>query len=586
MKKKKIMALLLMSSVMVTSPTLFTNPMVVFAEENTETPPEVESQIIEKNESTIAENTDVIEDNQGTVETNNGLIENNNGTVEMNKSDITTNNGAIVTNDGSVQNNKGTGVIESFEENNKDIAAATGDGIKINSGTVKENNGDILINQSEIVNNKEHVFSNDGDGVIIDNNGFVTNNHNFIETNNKEITNNSCDVKTNKNYIQTNGSSSDTEETGFAVVETNEGTVFNNYGIVKDNTGLISVNRENGYVNNTTGKVGENYGIVDITITADTKDEDLEKIAKNTVKNNYNEVHLKKSESDITTFFGMSGFNQQSGKDYYHPYLDSIVDGGTFTLSIPSRCGIDGLITLPSSSFDKLELIGEDLETNENGDYIVPIGTKFIVHGSVEFIGKWYRIVVSDGSVTVEEVVQNVEPITSSEAPKQFVSSVSGVEIKSWDDVSKVMETKANLIETQPNSNTKLFQLELSKDKLTIPANVVSSVATSAVDGLHCFIGNGNAITFVDNGTLENYVPTDFTFKDSQSDTMKVIDFAKPQTIGATVVLSTRVPVKNAPVAVWMWVDGEYQLLGQYSANETGNIAFPITSTGKIVLTY
>ena len=153
------MALLLMSSVMVTSPTLLANPMVVFAEENTETPPEVEPQIIEKNESTIAENTDVIEDNQGTVETNNCIIE--------------CNNGAIVTNNAEVQDNKGVGVIESFEENNKDETAATGDGIKINSGTVEENNGDILINQSEIVNNKEHVFSNEGDGVIIENNGFV-----------------------------------------------------------------------------------------------------------------------------------------------------------------------------------------------------------------------------------------------------------------------------------------------------------------------------------------------------------------------------------------------------------------------------
>ncbi len=571
MKKKKIMALLLMSSVMVTSPTLLANPMVVFAEENTETPPEVEPQIIEKNESTIAENTDVIEDNQGTVETNNGIIE--------------CNNGAIVTNNAEVQDNKGVGVIESFEENNKDIAAATGDGIKINSGTVKENNGDILINQSEIVNNKEHVFSNDGVGVIIENNGFVTNNHNLVKTNNKEINYNDGDVETNKNYIQTNGSSSNSN----ALVTKNEGTIFNNYGIVSDNAGVVGVNRKNGYVNNTTGKVGENYGIVDITIDAATANEDLEKIAKNTVKSNYNEVHLKKSESDITTFFGMSGYNGLTNDDYYHPYLDSIVAGGTFTLSIPSYCGIDGLITLPSSSFAKLDLMGEEtLEQNENGDYIVPIGTKFIVHGSVEFMGKWYRIVVSNGSVSVEEVVQNVEPATSApaETPQQFVSSVAGVEIKNWDDVSKVMESKADLIEAQPNSDIKLFQLELSKDKLTIPTNVVSSVATSAVDGLHCFIGNGNAITFVDNGTLENYIPTDFTFKDSQSDTMKVIDFAKPQSIGATVVFSTRVPVKNAPVAVWMWVDGEYQLLGQYSANETGNIAFPITSTGKIVLTY
>lgn len=51
--------------------------------------------------------------------------------------------------------------------------------------------------------------------------------------------------------------------------------------------------------------------------------------------------------------------------------------------------------------------------------------------------------------------------------------------------------------------------------------------------------------------------------KDVVTDTMKTIEFKETQTIGATVYLSTLVPVKNAIV-----------------------IAFPITNTGKIVLTY
>ena len=229
------------------------------------------------------------------------------------------------------------------------------------------------------------------------------------------------------------------------------------------------------------------------------------------------------------------------------------------------------------------------MEKNENGDYIVPIGTQFKITGRLEFIGKWYEILQSSGAIV--EVVQDTSsnddaPTQPTPVVKDFTTNIGGVEINSWEDVSTVMTTKADTIITEPNSDVKLFKLELSKKQLTIPTSVVSNVATSKVDGLHCFIGDGDAITFIDNGTLGNYVPTDFTHSDRTTDDMKFINFAKPQAIGATVLLSTRVPVKNAPVAIWMLVNGTYELVGFDVSNETGNIAFPISSTGQFVLTY
>lgn len=597
MKKKKIMALLMAASVMATSSAFLANPMMVFAAEETE--PKV-------NEKTITENSDVLDANapEGSIGTNSGTVKQNDGT-------ITTNSGAIGTNCGTVNENTGTGSITNFNSSeSKDLETVEGNGIILNQGTVENNSGDIIINDGKVTNNTgtiaenvDTVIQNTGTinvnnatvntnaegGTIAENNGSVDKNNGTVTTNYANITTNNGTVEDNSCYIA--------ENVKGAIVKTNNDFVFNNYGTVENNKAWVGENRENATVTiyldpevEKNGSVGRNQGKVNINIdniSADAIDEaELEKIAKDSVIDNCNVVDIIRTDGDIVTFFGISAYNGETNKNYFKVSLDSVKAGGIYTLSIPSKYGVDGNVLLADISDVILE-DGESANFEKEGDYyIIPIGTQFRVNGVIEFRGKWYKIVpTSDGGAVIEEVT-DITPVKVVEIPKMSSNSIPGVEIKDWNDVSDVLATKADMITAEPNSNSKLFKLELSKDKLAVPASVVSGLASSKVDGLHCFIGDSDAITFVNNGTLDKYIPTDFTHTDQVTDSMKVIDFAKPQAIGATVILSTRVPAKNKPVAIWMLVDGKYELVGHSVANENGNVAFPISSIGKFVLTY
>lgn len=651
MKKKKIVALLLATSVMATSPALLANPMMVFAEDSEETNLELAAETgeeqIEVNTENIATNTSTIVINEGTVETNS-----EEGTITANKGSITYNNGSVTT-------NEGTGMYEDIlQDTNLNVNEATGNGIKFNTGDVTTNEGDILNNQGTIETNNGNLLVNDTNGTIETNNGEIHMNHGAVTdnngtigcieslgtvtTNNGEINNNFGTITENNGFVDANSQNATIEKNNSSITEnygtvkenakiekedgitnaginnnigtvevnngeiyqnkgtviTNDSIVVLNFGTIEDNNRFVGTNHEGATViiedtADDDGRVRENRGTVEIIINEDKTEDEIDALAKYKAEKNSGEVIIKNTEDEVLTkYYGISGYNGLTGDDYFMAYLDSVRENNTYTLSIPSGYGVDGTITL-SKDNTNLEVIGNALETNEAGDYIVPVGTQFKVTGCLEFIGKWYKILQSSGAIV--EVVQDTSsnhdssdntPTQVTPVVKDFTTSIAGVEINSWEDVSNVMNTKADTITPELNSDFKLFKLELSKKQLTIPTSVVSNIATSQVDGLHCFIGDGNAITFVDNGTLGNYIPTDFTHSHTETNTMKTITFEKPQEIGATVIFSTRVPAKNTPVAIWMLVDGKYELIGFDYSNEKGNIAFPITSTGQFVLTY
>ena len=603
------MALLMTASVMATSPAFLANPMMVFAEEGTESPIktyEDENGEYQVNEGQLDTNSTDLRANapEGSIGTNTGKVEQNDGT-------ITTNSGAIGTNCGTVTNNTGTGSIANFNSSeSKDLETVEGNGIIVNQGTVENNSGDIIINDGKVDNNtgtiaenvdtvnqntgtinvnNATVNTNAEGGTITENNGSVDKNNGTVKTNHANITTNNGTVEDNSCYIAENKKDK--------IVKVNNDCIFNNYGIVEDNKAWVGENRENATVTITfvpeadkNGSVGRNQGQVNICIDKESveaiDDAELEKIAKESVLANCNVVDIIGTNNSTVRFFGISAYNGELNEKYFKTSLDSVKDGGTYTLSIPSQYGVDGNVLLADIS-NVILADGESANFEKEGEYyIIPIGTQFKVNGVIEFRGKWYKIVpTSDGGAVIEEVT-DITPVKVVEIPKMSSNSIPGVEIKDWNDVSDVLATKADAITAEPNSNTKLLKLELSKDKLAVPASVVSGLFSSKVDGLHCFIGDSDAITFVNNGTLDKYIPTDFTHTDQVTDSMKVIDFAKPQAIGATVLLSTRVPAKNKPVAIWMLVDGKYELVGHSVANENGNVAFPISSIGKFILTY
>lgn len=415
MKKKKFVALLLATSVIATSPALFANPMLVCAEES---------------ETNLATNDEQLENNADNITTNNGTIVTNEGSVETNSEE-----GTITTNEGSITTNE---------------------------GTIETNIGEVTTNHGTVVENDSMLNTNESDGTVEQNYGSVINNHGTVKENASD------DSWDNGGWMETNYG---TVETNDAWIFQNEGTISVNNGFlainngtVSDNNRLIGTNHKDVIItvdNIEDGVVGDNRGTVEIIIANNTTDDEIESIAKLAVPMNTGEVIIKNSDDEILSkYWGIKGYNGLTEDDYFQVYLDSIKENETFTLSIPSGYGVDGNIIL-SKDNTTLAVIGDSLETNEDGDYIVPVGTKFKVTGSGTFLGKWYKIIQSTGAFV--EVVRDTDssdetPKQETPAPKNFYSNIAGVEINTWEDVSNVLETVAEAITPELNSDVKLFK--------------------------------------------------------------------------------------------------------------------------------
>ena len=174
-------------------------------------------------------------------------------------------------------------------------------------------------------------------------------------------------------------------------------------------------------------------------------------------------------------------------------------------------------------------------------------------------------------------------------APKPVLTTtnIAGEQITGWDAITKVISTQTK--DKQQNvsgTNQDLLHVDASGFDKTIPAVTVKTVSTSALRGLHVFIGNSDAVTFLATSKLSDYKETNFEHKDTVTDHSRTIDFTNKQALGTTVVFHTTVPVKNGEVMVYkVDANGRTRILKTVS-NAGGQVCFPITETATYVLEY
>ena len=174
-------------------------------------------------------------------------------------------------------------------------------------------------------------------------------------------------------------------------------------------------------------------------------------------------------------------------------------------------------------------------------------------------------------------------------APKPVLTTtnIAGEQITGWDAITKVISTQTK--DKQQNvsgTNQDLLHVDASGFDKTIPAVTVKTVSTSALRGLHVFIGNSDAVTFLATSKLSDYKETNFEHKDTVTDHSRTIDFTNKQALGTTVVFHTTVPVKNGEVMVYkVDANGRTRILKTVS-NAGGQVCFPITEAAAYELEY
>ena len=176
---------------------------------------------------------------------------------------------------------------------------------------------------------------------------------------------------------------------------------------------------------------------------------------------------------------------------------------------------------------------------------------------------------------------------SSAPEPVLTTTNIAGEQITGWDAITKVISTQTK--DKQQNvsgANQDLLHVDASGFDKTIPAATVKAVSTSALRGLHVFISNSDAVTFLAKSKLSGYKETNFEHKDTVTEHSRTIDFTNKQALGTNVVFHTTVPVKNGEVTVYkVDANGRTRIVKTVS-NAGGQVCFPITETATYVLEY
>ena len=182
---------------------------------------------------------------------------------------------------------------------------------------------------------------------------------------------------------------------------------------------------------------------------------------------------------------------------------------------------------------------------------------------------------------------------TSESEPQAFspvlkTTNIVGEQISGWEAITKAISTQTKEKQQSVSGiNQDLLHVDASGFDKTIPAATIKEVSASALRGLHVFVGDSDAVTFLAKNDLSGYKETNFEHKDTITDHSRTIDFTHKQALGATVVFHTTVPVKLHEVTIYQVdADNKRTLIARTVSNANGQVCFQITGTAIYVLEY
>ena len=179
-------------------------------------------------------------------------------------------------------------------------------------------------------------------------------------------------------------------------------------------------------------------------------------------------------------------------------------------------------------------------------------------------------------------------PAPAVPAPVLKTTNVAGEQISGWDAITKAISTQTKeKQESVSGSNQDILHVDASSTDKIIPAAAVKEISSSALRGLHVFIGDSDAVTFLAKNDFSGYKETNFEHKDTITEHSRTIDFTYKQDLGATVVFHTNVPVSLGEVTIYkVDADNNKTLVGKVISNANGQVCFEITETATYVLEY
>lgn len=171
--------------------------------------------------------------------------------------------------------------------------------------------------------------------------------------------------------------------------------------------------------------------------------------------------------------------------------------------------------------------------------------------------------------------------------PDMATENIEGVTFNTWEEITaNTPNLTAEKLQKVNASNDDLLHVNIvGKSDKTVPVSAVQAMDKSTIGGLHVFIGESDAVTFLNSVDYANYTGKNFAHDDTFTENSRTIDFKDKDSINATVMFHSLI-APNATAKIYKVVDGAEVLIGTASSNEFGGICFAINDLATYVIRY
>lgn len=178
-------------------------------------------------------------------------------------------------------------------------------------------------------------------------------------------------------------------------------------------------------------------------------------------------------------------------------------------------------------------------------------------------------------------------PTPAPNKPMLNTTNIEGLEFNTWEEIienaPKLEQPK--MLEVGKKNKELLHVNILGMPDRYVPTEAISAVKSSSLSGLHVFVGESDAVTFLNSGNYTNYKGIDFAHNDTFTENSRTIDFKEKGSINATVLFHS-VIAPNTTGKIYKIVDGAEVLIGTASSNDFGGICFGISDLATYVIRY
>lgn len=279
--------------------------------------------------------------------------------------------------------------------------------------------------------------------------------------------------------------------------------------------------------------------------------------------------------------------NPSSANDYWAETKSNLGSPATITLNVnPNSITGEDVVVLHKKSDDSIEEIPATysngqvtFKTSSFSDYAIASREKKITPMPIPSAESKYEEQQEESTDTT-----NVTP--------PIGATVNGAVVNDWDDMKNVLLTtpKSTPIDDKTPAVNPLTMLTLTGFNTNIPKDVFDAMSVSNSSGMHVFLGNATALTFlkpaVGMNTQEAVDVSCITKLDTKA-RLKTITFKKNTKLSVPSLLHATVPKGVKKVTVYfIGADGIRRLLGEFEPTVDGHVGFAVAELGKFEIKY